>query len=87
MRLSCYLKKTISFTVVLLFIFINIYSQENVYAKYPGIENELLNNVVTSIFQDHNGFMWFGTYDGLKRYNGYEFRVFRNVIGDSNLVN
>jgi ligand-binding sensor domain-containing protein len=27
--------------------------------------------------------MWFGTYDGLNRYDGYSFRVFRNIIGDS----
>ncbi len=28
--------------------------------------------------------MWFGTYDGLNRYDGSEFKVFRNKIGDSN---
>ncbi|MEO6549935.1 MAG: two-component regulator propeller domain-containing protein [Ferruginibacter sp.] len=54
--------------------------------KYLGIENGLSNNAVTSIFQDHNGFMWFGTYDGLNRFDGYECTVFRNVIGDSNSI-
>lgn len=49
---------------------------------YLGIENGLSNNAVTSIFQDHYGFMWFGTYDGLNRYNGYEFKVFRNKLND-----
>jgi signal transduction histidine kinase/ligand-binding sensor domain-containing protein/DNA-binding response OmpR family regulator len=53
------------------------------FVEYLGIENGLSNNSVTSIYQDHNGFMWFGTYDGLNRYDGYEFKVFRNVIGDS----
>src|ERR1044072_2291177 len=67
-----------------LLIFIKIYGQENISAKYLGIENGLSNNVVTAIFQDHNGFMWFGTYDGLNRYDGYSFKVFRNIIGDSN---
>jgi signal transduction histidine kinase/ligand-binding sensor domain-containing protein/DNA-binding response OmpR family regulator len=28
--------------------------------------------------------MWFGTYDGLSRYDGYEFKVFRSKINDSN---
>jgi len=28
--------------------------------------------------------MWFGTYDGLNRYDGYQFKIFRNVIGDTN---
>lgn len=54
--------------------------------KYLGIENGLSNNAVTAIFQDHNGFMWFGTYDGLNRFDGYECTVFRNVIGDSNSI-
>ena len=48
-----------------------------------GIEHGLSNNAVTSIYQDHNGFMWFGTYDGLNRYDGYGFKVFRNVISDA----
>ena len=50
---------------------------------YLGIEQGLSNNVVTCIYQDHNGFMWFGTYDGLNRYDGYGFKVFRNIIGDN----
>ncbi len=36
-----------------------------------------------SIYQDDDGFMWFGTYDGLNRYDGYEFKIFRNIIGDT----
>jgi len=30
--------------------------------------------------------MWFGTYDGLNRYDGYSFHVFRNTIGDTSSV-
>jgi ligand-binding sensor domain-containing protein len=33
--------------------------------SYPGIEQGLSNNAVRCIYQDHMGFMWFGTYDGL----------------------
>lgn len=51
--------------------------------RYLGIEQGLSNNAVTTIYQDHHGFMWIGTYDGLNRYDGYNFRVYRNVIGDS----
>jgi signal transduction histidine kinase/streptogramin lyase len=75
--------------IALLFFFISgigkLQSQE-LDAKYLGIENGLSNNTVTTLFQDHNGFMWFGTYDGLNRFDGYEFRVFRNIIGDSNSI-
>lgn len=50
--------------------------------SYLGIENGLSNNLVRSIYQDHNGFMWFGTRDGLNRYDGYGFKVFRNKLND-----
>ncbi|HEY4206092.1 MAG TPA: two-component regulator propeller domain-containing protein, partial [Puia sp.] len=48
-----------------------------------GIEQGLSNNVITTIYQDRRGFMWIGTYDGLNRYDGYNFKIFRNIIGDS----
>lgn len=51
--------------------------------EYLGIEHGLSNNAVTCIYQDHHGFMWFGTYDGLNRYDGYSFKIFRNKIGDN----
>ena len=31
---------------------------------------------VTAIAQDDQGFVWFGTADGLRRYDGYRFRAF-----------
>jgi signal transduction histidine kinase/ligand-binding sensor domain-containing protein/CheY-like chemotaxis protein/AraC-like DNA-binding protein len=49
-----------------------------------NIDRGLSNNSVRCIFQDHNGFMWFGTYDGLNRYDGYGFKVFRNILEDTN---
>lgn len=48
-----------------------------------GIADGLSNTTVTSIIQDHHGFLWFGTMDGLNRYDGYRFMVFRNDIQDS----
>jgi two-component system sensor histidine kinase ChiS len=40
-------------------------------------------NVIQAIIQDHKGFMWFGTPDGLHRYDGYECKIYRNNINDS----
>lgn len=39
-------------------------------------EDGLSLNGVTKIFQDSKGFMWFGTYNGLNRYDGYNFKIF-----------
>ncbi len=56
--------------------------------EYLGIEQGLSNNAVTAIYQDHYGQMWFGTYDGLNRYDGYQFKVYRNKPDDTtSLIN
>ncbi len=72
---------------ILSIIFPALVFTQNTVVKYLGIENGLSNNAVNTIFQDHNGFMWFGTYDGLNRYDGYQFTIFRNIIGDSASIN
>jgi len=40
-------------------------------------------NAVFSILQDRRGFLWIGTNDGLARYDGQRFEVFRHRPGDS----
>ena len=46
-------------------------------------ERGLSNNSVNCIFQDRAGFLWFGTQDGLQKYDGYQFTTFRHDPGDS----
>lgn len=48
------------------------------------IEKGLSQNSVYSIFQDKDGFLWFGTWDGLNRYDGINFRIFNQENGLSN---
>lgn len=40
-------------------------------------------NPFENIYQDKFGFLWFGTTDGLNRYDGYEFKVYKNIPGDT----
>jgi ligand-binding sensor domain-containing protein/nitrate/nitrite-specific signal transduction histidine kinase len=47
-----------------------------------AIEQGLSQSTVSAIIQDRFGFMWFGTDDGLNRYNGYQFTVFRHDPDD-----
>ena len=37
---------------------------------------------VTQLLQDERGFMWFATWNGLCRYDGYEFQTFKPAVGD-----
>ena len=50
--------------------------------KHIGTDAGLSQTNVTCILQDKRGFMWFGTRDGLNRYDGYNFTVYRNKEDD-----
>jgi len=51
--------------------------------KHIGIDRGLSHATVSSIVQDSTGYIWVATPDGLNRYDGYGFRVYRHVAGDS----
>lgn len=69
--------------IIVLFTFNQCVASDSLIVRYLGIEQGLSNNAVTCIYQDHKGFLWFGTYDGLNKYDGYSFEVYRNIIGDT----
>ncbi|WP_170304281.1 ligand-binding sensor domain-containing protein, partial [Duganella radicis] len=48
-----------------------------------GAQNGLSNPVTTDIAQDQTGFLWVGTQGGLSRWDGYRFRNYTNIAGDS----
>ncbi len=48
-----------------------------------NMDDGLSESIVLSIIQDTEGYMWFGTADGLNRYDGYSFTVFRHNAQDS----
>jgi signal transduction histidine kinase/ligand-binding sensor domain-containing protein/DNA-binding response OmpR family regulator len=61
-------------------------AQERVAFRHLTIADGLSQNVVSAIVQDRRGFMWFGTKDGLNRYDGYQFVVFRHDPFDSTSI-
>lgn len=52
--------------------------------KHLTINDGLSQNTVFSIYQDDKGFIWFGTEDGLNRFDGYEFKVYKNEPNQPN---
>ncbi|MEO8399213.1 MAG: two-component regulator propeller domain-containing protein [Ignavibacteriaceae bacterium] len=68
-----------------LFITANIFSQSHKYKlDRLTIDDGLSQNSVNCIMQDKNGFMWFGTQDGLNRYDGYNFKIYKHEPGNKN---
>lgn len=51
-----------------------------------GTEDGLSQGFIGAIFQDSKGYMWFGTRDGLNRYDGYNFTIYRHNPFDSTTI-
>ncbi|MBK7966914.1 MAG: hypothetical protein IPK10_17725 [Bacteroidetes bacterium] len=75
----------ILFISVLLFLHAGILAaqEKSVYLKSYYAVDGLSDNNVTCIVQDKYGFIWVGTKDGLNRFDGKEFQVFRNDPNDT----
>lgn len=52
---------------------------KDIYFESLVTEQPLSQLTVSSIFQDSKGFIWFGTLDGLNRYDGYSIKVFKSL--------
>ena len=88
-----------SLNPILLFIF-NLFllsfltiSYKNLHAQQQDlkftnitIEDGLSHSKVNCIYQDSQGFLWFGTNEGLNKYDGYNFTVFQPDPDDSHSI-
>lgn len=64
---------------IILFIGANTFAQQpNFYFNHLTTENGLSHNKVNCIISDKQGFIWLGTDDGLNRYDGHKFTIFRS---------
>ena len=52
--------------------------KQNLKFEHLDINDGMSQNNVICILQDSRGFMWFGTRDGLYKYDGYKFTVYKN---------
>lgn len=78
-----------SFLLAAVFLFFagNIQAQRpHLYFERLTTQNGLSHNKVNCFLQDQRGFMWIGTEDGLNRYDGHTFAIFRNEPGNPSSV-
>lgn len=80
------INKPISSILLICILTINITSLANQNTnkiKKHSTAQGLSNSVITSITQDNYGFIWIATEDGLNRFDGYKFTMFKKLAGDS----
>ncbi len=51
--------------------------------KHLTLADGLSQSTINCMIQDHRGFMWFGTQDGLNLYDGHKFTIYRHDPSDS----
>lgn len=76
-------RMTYSINQILTLLFICpmlVFAQKNnFHFKTLTTTDGLSQNYVFTILQDQKGFMWFGTWNGLNKYNGYQFKTYKSV--------
>ena len=71
-------------TFFLLPFFLFAQEKNSINLKEISIKDGLPNTSVSSIVQDTNGFLWFGTQGGLAGYDGYDFKAYNQDPFDDN---
>ncbi len=58
-------------------------SERRYYFDVVDRDHALASHTINALLQDHVGYLWIGTQGGLDRYDGYRFRRFEHVAGES----
>jgi ligand-binding sensor domain-containing protein/signal transduction histidine kinase len=75
-------------TILFILTVYNAFAQSNSFVFHKlGIKDGLSEATVRAISEDHKGFMWFGSENGLNRYDGYNFTVYQNQKDDPYSIN
>lgn len=80
-------RKTFIYSCIFLLHFVSSKNfPQSIKFGHFSVEEELSNGFVNCLIQDRNGFIWFGTDDGLNRFDGYEVKVYRNDPNDESSI-
>lgn len=76
-------KQILIYIILLIHCFSGYAENENpFFFSHLGVEDGLSQVSILSIFQDSEGYIWFGTRNGANRYDGYEFKVYQNEVNN-----
>jgi signal transduction histidine kinase/ligand-binding sensor domain-containing protein/DNA-binding response OmpR family regulator len=71
------------YTVMFFFLLTVVASSQNIQFKHLTTDDGLSNNKILDIIQDRLGFIWLATEDGLNRFDGYSFKIYRHKQDDT----
>lgn len=77
------LRKNIQFSLFVICLASRAFAQENINFTALTTKNGLSSNTVNVILKDKAGLLWFGTDDGLDKFDGNSFRIYRHKPDDS----
>lgn len=69
--------------IILFFVLIPIKAQSDFTITAYPVNNELTQNTVTGMIQDHKGVIWLSTWDGLNKFDGYNFQNYKAYPGEN----
>ena len=69
------MRKNLLLTLFLLCLSMGLHAQMGKY--FTTDSHQLSSSYVTQVYLDHDGFLWATTRNGINRYDGYQFRVFK----------
>lgn len=76
-------RRSVTTSIVLLFLLLGCFPVKAQLYKFYDAKNGLSSSLINSILQDSEGYVWIATEDGLNRFDGNHFFVYRNIPGDS----
>ncbi len=57
------------------------------YRNYNVVNSNIASNTVTSIAQDKNSFIWLGSFQGIIRFDGFQFKTYQHIPFDTTSIN
>ena len=76
------MRRIVLLMMALVLGWLNVPAQSNYRVMQYEETNGVPSHHLTQLLQDDHGFMWFSTWNGLCRYDGYEFQTFKPALGD-----
>jgi ligand-binding sensor domain-containing protein len=79
-------RKLIFTLLLLLHALAGICQSKPYYFKNYQVSDGLSGNMINDLIQDKKGFIWLASCNGLNRFDGRTFKIFRNIAGDTTSV-